>query len=218
MEKYQHQGLRSLHRALADPMRIQLLECLWARPQSAKELAEWAGMPPDRLYYHLAQLERAGLIEVAQYRPLPGGKVERVYRPTPVEPPGDQAAPLEVAAMLGAMLEATRADITAASVAKEAGERREITLTRATVRLSEAELITLREQVMELVRQAQDKSDREGQGQDQGQGQGQDQDQGQDIWTRVVVTFIDLQNRVQPATRSPEEIPHRIPAGNPTGE
>ena len=128
MTKHQHPGLRSVHRALADPMRIRLLECLWGRPQSAKELAEWVGMAPDRLYYHLAQLEEAGLIEIAEYRRLPGGKVERVYRPTPVEPPGDEATPLEFADFLGAMLETTRADITAASVAKEAGERREILL------------------------------------------------------------------------------------------
>ena len=168
-------------------MRIRLLECLWGRPQSAKELAAWAGLPPDRLYYHLAQLEQAGLIEIAEYRRLPGGKVERVYRPTPVEPPGDEATPLEYAEFLGAMLEATRADITAASVAKEAGQRRELTLTRATVRLSEADLVTLRERLLELVRLAQDKPDDEG------------------IWTRVVVTFVDLQDRGQPTSkRGPE--------------
>jgi DNA-binding transcriptional ArsR family regulator len=160
-------------------MRIQLLEFLWGRPQSAKELAAWAGLPPDRLYYHLAQLEQAGLIEIAEYRRLPGGKVERVYRPTPVEPPGDEATPLEVAEFLGAMLDATRADITAASVAKEAGQRREITLMRSTVRLSEADLVTLRERLLELVRQVQDRPDDEG------------------IWTRVVVTLVDLQDRGQ---------------------
>ena len=180
MTKHQHPGLRSVHRALADPMRIRLLECLWGRPQSAKELAEWAGMAPDRLYYHLAQLEQARLIEIAEYRRLPGGKVERVYRPTPVEPPGDEATPLEFADFLGVMLEATRADITAASMAKEAGERREITLMRATVRLSEAELVTLREHLLSLVRQAQDQPDDEG------------------VWTRVVVTLVDLQDRGQP--------------------
>src|SRR5215831_1415318 len=136
--KPRQSGLRSMHRALADPLRIQLLECLWAQPQTAKELAAWAGMAPDRLYYHLAQLEQAGLIEIAEYRRLPGGKVERVYRPTPVGPPGDQATPLEFAEFLGVMLEATRADITAAGLAKEAGERREIMLQRTTVRLSEA--------------------------------------------------------------------------------
>lgn len=81
--------------------------------------------------------------------------------------------------MLGATLEATRADITVASVAKETGERREVSLTRATVRLSEAELITLRERLLELVRQAQDQSDDEG------------------SWTRVVVTLVDLQDRGQ---------------------
>jgi hypothetical protein len=102
-------------------MRIRLLECLWGRPHSAKELAEWASLLPDRLYYHLAQLEQARLIEIAEYCRLAGCKVERVYRPTPVEPPGDEASPLEFTEFLGAMLEATRADITAASIAKEAG-------------------------------------------------------------------------------------------------
>jgi predicted ArsR family transcriptional regulator len=160
-------------------MRVRLLECLWGRPQSARELAEWVGMAPARLYYHLAQLEQAGLIEIAEYRRLAGGKVERVYRPTPVEPPGDEATPLEYAEFLGAMLEATRADVTAASMAKQAGERREIMLTRATVRLSEADLITLREHLLELVHQAHEKPNDEG------------------IWTRVVVTLVDLQDRGQ---------------------
>jgi predicted ArsR family transcriptional regulator len=164
-------------------MRIRLLECLWGRPQSAKELAEWIGMAPDRLYYHLAQLQQAKLIEIAEYRRLPGGKVERVYRPTPIEPPGDEASPLEYAEFLGAMLEATRADVTAASVSKEAGERREITLLRATVRVSEADLVTLRERLLALVRQAQEQPDDEG------------------VWTRVVVTLVDLQDRGQPTSK-----------------
>jgi DNA-binding transcriptional ArsR family regulator len=183
MAKHEHPGLRSIHRVLADPMRIRLLECLWGRPQSAKELAAWAGLPPDRVYYHLAQLEEARLIEIAEYRRLPGGKVERVYRATPIEPPGDEATALEVADFLGAALEATRADISAASVAKEAGERREISLTRTTLRLSEAELVALREHLLELVRQAQEKPGDEG------------------VWTRVVVTLVDLQDRDQPTSR-----------------
>src|SRR5215467_7552041 len=101
MTKHHRPGLRSVHRALADPLRIQLLECLWAQPQTAKELAASAGLPPDRLYYHLAQLEQARLIEVAEYRRLPGGKVERVYQPASVEPPGEEATPQEYAAFLG---------------------------------------------------------------------------------------------------------------------
>ncbi len=180
MTKHYSPRLRSPHRALADPLRLRLLEALWWHPQTAKELAELVGQPPDRLYYHLAQLEQAGLIEIAEYRRLPGGKVERVYRPTEVEPPGDAATPEELTHFLSAALEATQADIAAAGVAKEAGEQREISLTRATLRLSEAELAALRESLLDLVRQAQEKPGDEG------------------IWTRVVVTLIDLQDRGQP--------------------
>src|SRR5262249_62127159 len=82
-----------VHKALADPLRIRLVEWLMDRPRSARELADCAGLPADRLYYHLGQLERAGLIEVAEYRRLARGKAERVYAPAEVEPPGDDASP-----------------------------------------------------------------------------------------------------------------------------
>lgn len=180
MPEHQQFGLRFMHRALADPMRLRLLEYLWqAHPQSAKQLAERAGVRPDRLYYHLSQLEKAGLIEIAEYRPLPGGKVERMYRPTSVEPPGDEGSPLELAQFLSAALEATQADITSNRLAKEAGERREIHLLRTTLRLSEDELSDLREEIDKLVRAMQDKPNADG------------------SWTRVVVTFVDLEDRAQ---------------------
>lgn len=183
MTKHHSPRLRSAHRALADPLRLRLLEALWECPHTAKELAELAGQPPDRLYYHLAQLEQAGLIEIAEYRPLPGGKVERVYRPAEVEPPGDTTTPEELSRFLIAALEATQADIAAAGVAKEAGERRDISLTRTTLRLSEGELVTLQERLLELVRQAQERPNDEG------------------AWTRVVVTLVDLQDRGQPTSK-----------------
>ena len=98
-----------MHRALADPLRIRLYELLVLRPQSAKELAGRLGLRPDRLYHHLAQLEEGKLIEIAEYRPLAGGKVERVYAPTAVEPLVGDASPADVARMLNAALETTRA-------------------------------------------------------------------------------------------------------------
>ena len=119
-----------VHKALADPLRIRLWEWLAEAPRSARQLADCAGLPADRLYYHLAQLEQAGLIEVAEYRPLARGKVERVYAPAETEPPGDDADPEETAAFLGSMLEATAIDITAAYRAKQAGRRREVDLHR----------------------------------------------------------------------------------------
>jgi DNA-binding transcriptional ArsR family regulator len=117
---------RGVHRALGDPLRIRLFEALWHGPRSAKELSAEVGLPPDRLYYHLRQLERAGIVEVAEYRPLPSGKAERVYRRVEAEPPGDASSPEQVAAFLESVLDVTKADITAASMAKAAGEHREI--------------------------------------------------------------------------------------------
>jgi DNA-binding transcriptional ArsR family regulator len=178
MTESRRPGLQFIHRALADPVRLRVIESLWkTSPQSARELAEWAGVQPDRLYYHLAQLEKAGLIEIAEYRPLPGGKVERMYRPTTIEPPAEAATPLEVAQFLNTILEATQVDIAAASLAKERGERREISLSRTTLHVSEDVLVTLREQIQALVRTAHENPSDDG------------------VWTRVVVTFVDLEDR-----------------------
>jgi DNA-binding transcriptional ArsR family regulator len=170
-----------VHKALADPLRIQLVEWLMQQPRSARELAECAGLPADRLYYHLGQLEQAGLIEVAEYRRLPRGKVERVYAPAETEPPGDDASPQETAAFLGSVLEATTMDITAAYQAKQAGRRREVDVTRAAVRLTDEALAELRGHLAQIAGRFAE-PDAEG------------------TWTRLVLVLADLQDRPAPAT------------------
>jgi DNA-binding transcriptional ArsR family regulator len=165
-----------LHKALADPLRIRLLEWLFEAPRSARELAYCAGLPADRLYYHLGQLQQAGLIEVAEYRPLARGKVERVYAPAQTEPPGDDADPEETAALLGSMLQATAMDITAACRARQAGGRREIDLHLGTLRLTDEALAELRGHIEQLTARF--------------------ADPGADgTVTRVVLTLVDLQDR-----------------------
>ncbi len=154
--------LRAVHRALADPLRIRLFELLAARPRSAKELAGLVGMRPDRLYHHLTQLEEAKLIEIAEYRRLPGGKVERVYAPADVEPAGDDTTPADVALLLNAALETTRADVNAAALAQEAGEDRRIGLGRTVVRLNEQHLDQLRAAFERLLATAHDHPDDDG--------------------------------------------------------
>lgn len=154
--------LRAVHRALADPLRIRLFELLVARPRSAKELAGLVGMRPDRLYHHLTQLEEAKLIEIAEYRRLPGGKVERVYAPADVEPPGDYATPADVALLLNSALETTRADVNAAAQAQEAGEDRRIGLGRTVVRLNEQHLGQLKAAFERLLATAHDHPDDDG--------------------------------------------------------
>jgi len=166
-----------VHRALADPLRIRLYELLVLQPQSAKELAERVGMRPDRLYYHLAQLEDGKLIEVADYRRLPGGKVERVYAPAAVEPVGDDATPAEIALLLNAVLETTRADVNAAALAKEAGEDRMLALGRTAFRLNLQHLEELRSRIENLLLAARDNPDEDG------------------VWTTFLWTAIDRQDR-----------------------
>ena len=165
-----------VHKALADPLRIRLLEWLFEAPRSAGQLAGCAGLPADRLYYHLGQLEQAGLIEVAEYRRLARGKVERVYAPAQTEPLGDDAGPEETAAFQRSMLEATAMDITAACRARQAGRRREVDLYRGTLRLTDEALAELRGHIEQLAARFADPA-------------------AGGTWTRVVMTLIDLQDR-----------------------
>lgn len=177
--------LSQVHRALAEPLRIRLYELLVGRPQSAKELAERVDMRPDRLYHHLSQLEEAKLIEVADYRRLPGGKVERLYGPAAVEPPGDDASPAEVALLLNAVLETTRADVNAATLAREAGEDRKVALGRTVVHLNEEHLDELRATVERLLLDARDRPDDDG------------------VWTTVLWTTIDREDRRRSSRAGP---------------
>jgi DNA-binding transcriptional ArsR family regulator len=176
-----------VHKALADPLRINVVEALWESPRSASELAEFLGLPADRLYYHLGQLERAGLIEVVEYRRLPRGKVERVYAPAQVEPPGDAADPEELVAFLGAVLDATRADVTTAFRAKQDGRRREVDVYRGAVRLTEHARSELYAGIEQLIRTYTQTSDETAALQDSAE-------EGA-VWTRLLVAVVDLQDR-----------------------
>ena len=175
-----------VHKALADPLRIRLWEWLAEAPRSARQLADCAGLPADRLYYHLGQLEQAGLIEIAEYRPLARGKVERVYAPAQTEPPGDDADPEATAAFLGSMLEATAMDITVAYQARQAGRRREVGLHRGALRLTDQALAELRGHIEQLTARFADPA-------------------ADGTWTRVVLALVDVQDRPDagPPPRSP---------------
>jgi DNA-binding transcriptional ArsR family regulator len=174
-------GWRNVHRALADPLRIQMLEAMWFSPRSAKELAEAVGLPPDRLYYHLRQLEQAAVIEVSGYRPLPGGKVERLYQRAEAEPPAEESSPEEIATFASAVLDATKVDITAAHMAKAAGQRREVALTRAALRLTD-------EGLAELHRMLNDVRERFSGPEFAGP-------EAEGTWVRVLVALVDLEER-----------------------
>jgi DNA-binding transcriptional ArsR family regulator len=68
-------------RALADPLRIRLVEALVARELSVADLAQAVGTPVTRLYHHVTLLLEAGLIQEAS-RVRRRGVEERIYRAT----------------------------------------------------------------------------------------------------------------------------------------
>jgi len=55
-------------KALAHPLRLRILELLLNQSRSTKQIARILGKPPPKLYYHMAELERAGLIQVVETR------------------------------------------------------------------------------------------------------------------------------------------------------
>ena len=52
-------------KALADPLRHRILNLLDA-PRTVKDIAKATGKPADRLYYHLALLEKHGLVRAVE--------------------------------------------------------------------------------------------------------------------------------------------------------
>jgi hypothetical protein len=74
----------------------------------------------------------------------------------------DDASPADVALMLSAALETTRADINAAAHAREAGEERLISLSRTGVRLNVRHLAELRTAIEDMIETAREHPDADG--------------------------------------------------------
>lgn len=69
-------------RVLAHPVRLRMLSLLTGAALSAMELSRELGISQALASYHLRQLHRAGVIELAEVRSRRGGQERRfVYRP-----------------------------------------------------------------------------------------------------------------------------------------
>lgn len=141
-------------RALADPLRVQVIELLVDRPHNARELAEKLGLAASRLYYHLNQLEKLGLIVVEETRQV-GNLLEKTYRATAgqVEVSRSllnfqtEAGKESISTMMVSTLDTTRDDLLrslnarSAALARGAAEQpRHVIVTRATASLTEAQV------------------------------------------------------------------------------
>ncbi|MCW3142090.1 MAG: hypothetical protein N2V72_07995 [Methanophagales archaeon] len=77
--------LRSLMRALHCPARWLIIDCIGEGAKSTKEIHECLRENDEEttapcLYYHLSELKKAGVIEVAGYKDEGGGAPEKVWR------------------------------------------------------------------------------------------------------------------------------------------
>ncbi|HET9675976.1 MAG TPA: helix-turn-helix domain-containing protein [Solirubrobacterales bacterium] len=66
-------------KGLAHPIRLELLGILGQRDMSPARFARLRGEPVSNVTYHFRVLERSGLIELVQTRPV-GGSIEHIYR------------------------------------------------------------------------------------------------------------------------------------------
>ncbi len=85
---YGLRGLREFQkyfRALHCPTRWMIISSIGDKAKSSSEIYETlkeAGeeLSKSSLYYHLSELEEAGIIELAEYREAGGGAPEKVWR------------------------------------------------------------------------------------------------------------------------------------------
>jgi DNA-binding transcriptional ArsR family regulator len=67
-------------RAMADELRIRIVDQLLLRPMTVTQVGEALGVAPNKIHYHVRELERLGLVILAETREK-GGILEKYYRP-----------------------------------------------------------------------------------------------------------------------------------------
>lgn len=66
-------------KAVSTPFRQSLMKLMAEKPRTVKEMARELDMPPSRLYYHINQLEKHGIIRVVKTQ-LVSGILEKHYQ------------------------------------------------------------------------------------------------------------------------------------------
>jgi predicted transcriptional regulator len=71
-------------RAMADLLRIRIIDLLRKRAMTVTQLGEELGLAPAKVHYHVRELERVGLLELVETREK-GGILEKYYQPIAYE-------------------------------------------------------------------------------------------------------------------------------------
>jgi DNA-binding transcriptional ArsR family regulator len=79
LERYEIENIEQL-RAIADLLRVRILDLLRNQPMTVTQLGEALGVAPARAYYHVRELEKVGLLRLVETREK-GGILEKYYQP-----------------------------------------------------------------------------------------------------------------------------------------
>lgn len=161
-------------RAIADPLRVQVMELLEGQALTVKQVAEKLGLAPSKLYYHFGALEKLGLIEVAETR-MVANMLEKTYRSAAdildVDPAlfkfnkGGDNEPINI--LLSSTIDATREDLLRSMQARqfqlEQGAEetpRRVIINRVVSSVSEKRIAEFQDRLIKLIQEfeAEDKT------------------------------------------------------------
>jgi DNA-binding transcriptional ArsR family regulator len=78
-ESYAFENIEQL-RAMADELRIRIVDQLLLHPMTVTQVGEALGIPANKIHYHMRELERLGLVILVETREK-SGILEKYYRP-----------------------------------------------------------------------------------------------------------------------------------------
>jgi len=79
LEHYEIENIEQL-RAIADLLRLRIIDLLKTQPMTVTQLGEALGEAPARVHYHVRELEKVGLLRLVETREK-GGILEKYYQP-----------------------------------------------------------------------------------------------------------------------------------------
>lgn len=153
-----------LLKVLADPLRTQIMETLVMEPLTVKQVADRLGLAPSKLYYHVNLLEQHGLCQVVETR-MVANMIEKYYQTVASSFRVDPAlltfstaeGKASISSILGATLDALRADLMRALEAKTLSEQQgkneekeTILLSRLAARMSKSRAEAFRARLNEI--------------------------------------------------------------------
>ena len=79
LESYEIENIEQL-RAIADMLRVRIIDLLLKQPMTATQIGDELGETPAKVHYHVRELEKAGLVRLVETREK-GGILEKYYQP-----------------------------------------------------------------------------------------------------------------------------------------